>query len=357
MGAVGRIIGIVLAVVLVAAAVAYFAVGSVARGQGSFTVERAPQTVVTWLASAPQGAPVAEGATIAEVVSHEGNTVVANVNFTDGGTGRVTYTVTPDAANPTQSRVDVRLERNLGLNPLNRVQAVTGGDAPLLAEAAAASASTALTALRADITPIVYSIETLAPQPFFFIRNCSPTDPESVTSVVRQALNAARSVMRDVNITVAGSPIAVEPRVENNQYCYEVGYPYSGAQPGVLAVGAVGQTPNGTVLRIDFTGAEADVVPQVYDRIDALLAAARLDDPGVSTDDWTTAEVYHDDPTQPGGSRNRTIYYVAPQGVDLTRLTALAPPAEAPPAAPAAAPGEQAPAATAPPAQTPAATP
>lgn len=351
MGGVGRIVLIVVGAIVAIAAVAYFAVGSVARGQGSFAVERSPNTVLTWLASAPAGAPVAEGATISEVVSHEDNVVVANVAFADGATGRVTYTVTPDPADAEHSQVAVKLERNLGFNPLNRVQAVTGGDAPELAVAAAASAQTALGALQADIVDVGYTVETLAPRPFFFVRNCSPTDPDSVTSVLRQALNAARSVMTDVNLTVAGEPIAVEPRVEDEQYCYEIGYPYSGARPSVLAVGAVGQTPGGTVLRVDYTGTEADVVPLVYDKLDALLAAARLDDPSTRSDDWTTLEVYHDDPTQPGGSRNRTIYYVVEPDVDVARLTAIVPPRAAPPAAlaaPAAEAAAPAPAAPAP---------
>ena len=354
---VGRIILIVVVLVLVAAGAGYFLVGSVARGEGSFAVERAPQTVVTWLASAPEGAPVAEGVTVTEVVSHDGNVVVANVAYADGAAGRVTYTVTPDPANAEHALVDLKLERDLGFNPLNRVQAVTGGQTPALASAAAASAATAIGALQADVTALPYTIEQAEPRPFFFVRNCSPTDPESITSVVRQALNAARSVMRDTNLSVAGEPIAVEPRVENNQYCYEVGYPYSGAQPGPLAVGAVGLTPSGTVLRVDYAGTEENVLAEVYDRLDALLAAARLDDPSTQEDDWATMEVYHDDPTRAGGSQNRTVYYLVKEGVDISRLIAIAPPGAPAPAQPAEAPAPPAPATPAAETPAPAATP
>ncbi|MGE0739785.1 MAG: hypothetical protein AB7O98_00460 [Hyphomonadaceae bacterium] len=336
MGAVGRIIGIVLIVVLIAVGAAYFLVGSKARGGGEFTVDRAPQTVVTWLASAPAGAPVAEGVTVTEVVSHDDNVVVANVAFADGATGQVTYTVTPDPAEPNRAHVALQLERDLGFNPLNRVQAVTGGDAPQLATAAVETASASLSALQADVTPIAYTVEQLAPQPFLYVQNCSPTDDVSITSVLRQALNGARSVMGDLGLAQAGPPIAVEPSVAENEYCYQIGYPYSGATPGPQAFTRVGQTPSGVALKVEYTGTEADVVPQVYDRLDALLAAARLDDPSITSDDWPTMEVYHDDPTQAGGSRNRTIYYVVPSTVDVTRLTAIAPPTAAP-AAPAAA--------------------
>jgi hypothetical protein len=71
--------------------------------------------------------------------------------------------------------------------------------------------------------------------------------------------------------------------------------------------------------------------------MDALLAAAHLDDPATTEDDWTTFEVYHDDPLQPGGSRNREIFYVA-EG-DIAALTNIAPPSEAVPV-PEAAPAE-----------------
>jgi hypothetical protein len=89
------------------------------------------------------------------------------------------------------------------------------------------------------------------------------------------------------------------------------------------------------VLHVHYTGAEADVLAQVYNKLDALLGAAHLDNPATTDDDWTTYEVYNDDPTQPGGSRNRDIYYVA-QG-DITAATHLLPPSAAAeqPAAPA----------------------
>ena len=76
--------------------------------------------------------------------------------------------------------------------------------------------------------------------------------------------------------------------------------------------------------------------------MDALLGAARLDNPGTTEDDWTTFEVYNDDPMQAGGSRNREIYYVV-QG-DIAALNAIHPASAA--AAPEAAPAAAEPAAT-----------
>ena len=95
----------------------------------------------------------------------------------------------------------------------------------------------------------------------------------------------------------------------------------------------------------------------MYDPLDALLGAAHLDDPATREDDWATYEVYHDDATQAGGSRNREIYYVT-QG-DISALTRIAPPSAAAPEpaateAPAAAETPAEPAATETPAPAPA---
>jgi hypothetical protein len=158
--------------------------------------------------------------------------------------------------------------------------------------------------------------------------------------------------MRTNNLQTNGELIAVEPRVVSNQYCYQVGYPYSGRTPRALLIGKTGQTPAGQVLRVNYTGTEADVVAQVYDRFDALLGAAHLDNPATREDDWITYEVYHDDATQAGGSRNRDIYYVVPSGVDIARVTSIAPPAQS--LTPAATPAAETPAATTPAPATPA---
>jgi hypothetical protein len=83
---------------------------------------------------------------------------------------------------------------------------------------------------------------------------------------------------------------------------------------------------------------------QVYNPMDALLAAAHADNPATTEDDWITYEVYNDDPTQEGGSRNREIYYVV-QG-DISAVTRLHPetdPAAAPAVAPEASPSAETP--------------
>lgn len=350
MGGVVRIILIVVGVLVAGSAAAYFVVPPVASRTETLTIERPVETVFARLSSTPVGATIAEGVTLAEITSAEDNVVVGNVTYADGATGRVTYTVSPEGEG---ARVQVKLDQNLGPNPLDRVQALTGGEVGPIAEAAAAALTTDLNALpNATFTGLAYTIEEVAAKPFFYVENCSGSDAESVTSIVTQAVGAIPPVMRANSLTVDGPLMAVEPRVVQGQYCYQIGYPYRGRQPRALLIGKVGQTPAGSVLRMTYTGTEENVLAEVYNRMDALLAAAHLDNPATTEDDWTTYEVYNDDPTQAGGSRDRVIYYVA-QG-DLAALTRISPPTT-PAAAPAAVPAEAP--ATAPAAPTEGATP
>jgi hypothetical protein len=335
MGAVGRTILIVVVVVAALLGAGYFFGPKTASRSETLTIERPAQTVLARLASTPVGATVAEGVTIAEAATVEGDTVTAPVAYADGGTGRVTYTVTSEGEG---ARVRFNLEQDLGANPLERFQVITGGKVGPIIAAAASAVETDLNALpNATFEGLQYSIVEMAARPFFYVENCSDADPESITSIISQAVQAIPPVMRANNLTVNGELMAVEPRVVSGQYCYQVGYPYSGRQPRALLIGKTGQTPAGTLLRVVYTGTEADVIAQVYDPMDALLAAAHLDDPATREDDWATFEVYHDDPTQEGGSRNREIFYVT--SGDISALTHIAPPTDAA-AVPAAAPAE-----------------
>ena len=334
MGAIGRILLIVVVVVLIAAGVVFFVLPPTASSTENFTVERPVASVFARLASSPAGATIAEGVTQGEVVSAENNVVTANVTYADGATGRAIYTVAPEGEG---SNVQLKLERDLGANPLNRIGAITGAGVGPIADAAAASVSADLGTLpTATFNGLAYEVVQVAAQPWFYIENCSSSAPDSVVSIIEQATTAIPPLMRAARLTPTGPLMAVEPRVVQGQYCFQVGYPYSGAQPRALLVGKTGQTPAGTALRMIYTGTEESVIPEVYDRMDALLAAARLDDPSTQDDDWTTYEVYHDDPTVAGGSRNREIFYVT-QG-DISRLTAIAAPSTLQAPAPAAVP-------------------
>lgn len=340
MAAVGRILLIVLVIVVIAIGAGFFLLPNTASRTQTLEIERPAESVFARLASTPAGTTIAEGVTVTEVVSAENNVVTANVAYADGATGQVTYTVTPNGEGASQVRV--RLAQDLGSNPVARFTAIGGGPVSPLIDTAAANVTADLSKLTNNsFAGLQYSVVEVQPQPFFYIQNCSPTDAEAVKSVVTDSLLALRPIMARHNLRIAGPPIALEPRVETNEYCYRIGYPYTGTPPRVLAVGSAGTTPGGTALRIVYTGTEEDVWNQVYNPMDALLVAAHLDDPATNTDDWANYEVYHDDPTQAGGSRNREIFYVA--NGDISALTRILPPSAA---APVAQPAAEAPAAT-----------
>ena len=327
MAAVGRTLIIVVVVVLGLGAALYFLGPKTASRSQTLEIERPAATVLARLSSTPVGATVVEGVTISEAPTLEGDTVTAPVAFADGGTGRVSYAVTADGEG---SNVAVKLEQDLGANPMNRFAAITGGEvAPLIAGAASA-VETDLNALpNATFAGLQYSVVDLTARPFFYVENCSDTSVDSITSIIGQAVVAIPPVMSASRLTVNGPLMAVEPRVVSNQYCYQVGYPYAGRQPRALLIGKTGETPAGQALRVVYTGEEANVIGQVYDPMDALLGAAHLDNPATREDDWVTYEVYNDDATQAGGSRNREIYYVVPQGADISALARIQAPTEA----------------------------
>jgi hypothetical protein len=322
MGAIGRILLIVVVLVAIAAGVVFFVLPPTASRTETFTVERPAASVFARLASTPAGTEIAEGVTQNEVTSAENNVVQANVAYADGASGRAIYTVSP-AENG--ASVQLKLERDLGANPLNRIGAITGAGVGPLADAAAAAITADLGTLpTATFEGLAYEVVEIAAQPFFYVQNCSPSDAEAVTSIISQAVNTIPSLMRQNRLEPVGPLMAVEPRVVDGQYCFQVGYPYRGRAPRAALTGTAGQSPGGTMLRMVYAGSEDNVIAEVYDRMDALLAAARLDDPGTTQDDWTTYEVYNDDPTQAGGSRNREIFYVT--SGDISALTAIAPP-------------------------------
>jgi hypothetical protein len=329
MGAVGRIILIVVVIAVIAVGAGFFLLPNTASRTETLTIERPSQTVFARLASTPVGTQISEGVTVSEPATAADDTVTVPVTYADGATGRVVYTVTPEGDN---SQVQVRLEQDLGTNPMARFTAIGGGPVSPLIEAAAASVSADLTALpSASFQGLQYVVETLAPRPFFYAQSCVPNEPESITTLIADAKTAIEPLMRSRGLTQAGPLTAVEPRVVENQYCFQIGYPFTGRAPGSVLGQLVqsGQTPGGQVLHMTYTGTEADVLAQVYDPMDALLAAAHIDNPGTREDDWTTFEVYNDDPTQAGGSRSREIYYVVPDGVDIAALTAISPAAQA----------------------------
>jgi len=323
MGAVGRIILIVFVVLLVAVGAGYFLLPNSASRTETLAIERPAPTVFARLASTPAGTTIAEGVTLTEVTSAADNVVVANVAYADGATGRVTYTVAPEGEG---SSVRMKLEQDLGSNPIARFTAIGGGPVTPVIEAAAASVTADLNQLpNASFEGLQYTIEQVAARPFIYNQNCSPTDPAEIREAVAQSLVVLRPLLARYNLTQDGPPIAVETSWDeaNNQYCFQIGYAFTGRPPRIYAGGSVGETPAGTAVRVTYQGTEEEVLP-LYTQMEALIAAARLTQ-------GRSFEIYHDDATQTGGSINREVFYMV-EG-DTARLTELAPPTAAPPPA------------------------
>lgn len=342
-----RIVLIVVAVIAAAAGIATFALPARSAATSSIDVSRPTESVFARLASA-SGVQIAPGVTqtVTEAVN---NVVTADLAFPEGQTGRAVYTVSREGDH---TNVDVRIESPLALNPVARVQGLTGAPAQPYLEAAVASVTTDLNALSANgYTGLAYDVVTVEGRPFFFNENCSPQDAEAIREAVAASLVGIRPIMQRYGLAIAGDPVAVETSWTNNQYCFQVRYPYSGTPPRVLGMGRVGQTPAGQAIRVRYTGPEENVLP-LYDQMEAMMAAARLEQ-------GRSFEIYFDDPTQSGGSVTREVYYLIASG-DIQRLQRLAPSAAQPaaaaaPAAAPAAPAAPVPAAPAPPEAAPAA--
>jgi hypothetical protein len=333
---------------------------SAAKAQ-TIEVDRSAPSVVARLASAPVNTPIGEGGLVTQTAirSAENNVVTADVKFSDGGQGRATYTVTPAGDG---SKVDVKLERTLSyFNPIERFQG--GGGEPVAAAAAAF-----FPAVGADLTNpevegksfdgLVYTVEQVTAKPFIFNANCSPIDPVEIREAAAQSLAVLRPLLARYKLAQDGPPIAVETAWDDaehpKQYCFQIGFAFTGEPPRIYAGGQVGQTPAGAAMRVRYEGPEENVLP-TYDRMEVAMWAAHVS--------WGRSfEIYHDDPEKPGGSVTRDIYYLLTgDASQLTRLVpsaAAAAPAAAAPAsaapAPAPAPETPAPAATPTPAAPPA---
>jgi hypothetical protein len=309
-----RAILIVLVILVVGAVGAYFALPARASASKTFTIARPAPTVFAFLASAPDGTQITKGVTQPHITSAADNVVNADITYADGAKGTAAYTVAPHGDT---TQVTLKMDHPLGTSPLERVQAVTGGNVKKLVEAAATTITTQVSSMKpTDFAALKYSVVQLLAEPFFYIENCTSTQSRDITAIITQAVQAIPQLLKANHLKQDGPLLAVEPKVVQGQYCYQVGYRYIGAKPNAL--------------QVTYTGTEDQVVAEVYDRMDTLLAATRLDDPTRSDDDWLTFEAYNDDASQAGGSRNRTIYYVVPPGVDISRLTALVPPASGP---------------------------
>lgn len=290
--------------------------GKVEREQ-TITIDRPLATVYAMLASAPETSPVAEGITQTVTALELRKSVEANVDFAASKHAKVVYTLTP-AANATS--VAIKVVQDLGYNPVERGQGGSGVQLdPVLGALVTWTGAEAAKTKTTDFSDLTYEVVTRTAQPYLYLEGSTTKGAGQITDGARQATAILKTVFTSNNLALT-NPISVETAWTGDTYGFNFGMPYTGQRPGVLIGVKAGETPAGQAIKVNYTGSEDTIVANVYDKIDALIAATRLTE-------GTNFEVYLDDPTQPGGSRNREVYYIVTG--DTEGLLKYAPPAPA----------------------------
>src|SRR5215470_7389114 len=117
-----RILIILVVVLGVAYGATLFVWPTAAKSQG-FDVPLSAQSVYGRFSTIAPNTPFGQGVTLTRVASAANNVVTADVAYADGAKGKATFTVRPNGAG---AHVDVKLERDLGLNPIDHVQGMNG---------------------------------------------------------------------------------------------------------------------------------------------------------------------------------------------------------------------------------------
>lgn len=333
----------------------YVATPSKVEKEVTFTVDRPLATVYAMLASAPGESAVVDGVTQTVTALDLRKTVESDVTFLTNKRADVTYTL---SAADKATNVVLHVRHDLGLNPAERVSKerndqvgtiATSLQSWVLAEAAKTKTT--------DFSDLSYEVVTRTAQPYLYLEGSTTKGAGQITDGARQATAILKTVFASNNLALT-NPIAIETAWTGDTYGFNFGMPYQGQRPAVLIGVKAGETPSGTAIKVNYTGSEDVIVANVYDKIDALIAATRLTE-------GQNFEVYLDDPTVAGGSRNREIYYIVTGDTDgLQKYAPSAPrgtlaPAPAPASAPAATDSTVTPApapAATPPAATPAPT-
>ncbi len=290
--------------------------GKVQKEQ-TITIDRPVATVFALLASAPAEVAVADGLTQTVTALDLRKTVEASIVF-GGKTGKVQYALTPSAAATT---VKITVTQDLGFNPVERGQGMSGAQLEPVVGAIASWADTeAKKTPTADFSDLVYEVTSVPARPFLYLEGSTTKGAGQISDGARQATAILKTVFASNNLQLS-NPIAVETAWTGDTYGFNFGIPYVGQRPAVLIGVKAGETPSGTAIKVSYTGAEDTIVPAVYDKIDALIAATRLTE-------GTNFEEFLDDPAAPGGSHNRFVYYIVTGNTEA--LARIAPTATAP---------------------------
>lgn len=296
-----RILGGVALATTAAGGGAYVLLPKDIAAESQFVVNRPLHSVVTWMATTPDGDAFAEGVT--ETLRVRASDHFESVLALEKGKADVRYELIPTAEGV---QIKAAVKRDLGGDMLARANSAAA-QAALQAtlEAGVGALKQELEALPTfDFAALKYDIVDVQARPFYFFEAQVSTAQDDIVDAMRQSLPLLDASFKVNNVEKAGPLIAVENNwVEGKSYSFSVGFPYKGEVRKQPLLFKTGETPAGKTIRVLYTGGEDQVIP-VYDQVETLIKAARLKRSGPSF------EIYMDDVNQPGGSRNREIYHL-----------------------------------------------
>jgi hypothetical protein len=317
MKALGRVLGLLILLAVVVAGAGFFLLPKVATKLDTVSVEKPAATVYALLASTPTaGESIGEGATQTLKSATPPDTVVFDVAYADGSKGTATYKVTADGDK--KAKVDVTIQKPLGEDISARISALTGAPVQPIMDSAKKELLADTAKLNGEpFTDLAYEIVQVPAQAFIFTVGSAPQNASEIKEAVGQALGIVDFMVKRTGARIDGAPIAVETAWKDNRYDFTAGWRVQGTPPKIYAGGVqVGQSPAGPAIKVSYKGDEDNVLP-TYDKMEALVGAARLNL-------GKSFEVYKDDPTKPGGSVDREIYYLI-EG-DTSQLAKILPP-------------------------------
>ncbi len=154
-----------------------------------------------------------------------------------------------------------------------------------------------------EIASLKPQFVTVKAQDFAYVDADTTDDDASIAKAVVEAQGVVRAFLTRNALTSAGPLFAIIQKQEANRISLRVGIPFTGPAPTTQIEAKTGKTPEGAALKVTNVG-QRDVMRPIYARIDAYVAAHRLERSGGS---W---EVYLDDPaTTPPDQMRTAIYY------------------------------------------------
>ncbi len=303
MKALGKLLGILLLLVIVAGGAAFFLLPKTATKTDTVSIPKPAATVYALLANTPAaGETIGDGVTAKLKSVTPPDTVVFDVLYKDGTQGEATYKVVADGDKG--SKVTLTLKKPVSDSPGDRISALTGAPAaPFLASATEALKADANQLNGEPLTGLAYEIVHVDPQGFIYAEGESDQDAAEIKAAVAQLLSTVDGLIKSTGLQKQGAPLAVETAWTDKKYDFNAGWRVSGTPPKIYLKSVhSGQSPSGTAMKVLYKGPEENVLP-TYDKMEDLVRAAHLKL-------GESFEVYNDDPTKPGGSVDREIYYL-----------------------------------------------